>query len=505
MPFSWHQPWRCGCTLFRTSIASRTTFPHSTLSASSTRTKLLRIPTQRLRHSVQVVCDIRAEPTLRANSIASKYCSRHTMSGGTDIRESIAKVLRQPEIIQLREVFTSNGADLRLVGGAVRDLLSGEEIHDLDLASPATPDEIIEYLENAGIKVIATGLQHGTVTAVINHIPFEITTLRIDTDHDGRHCAVQYTKDWKLDAERRDLTVNAMMMDLDGVVYDYFNGREHLEQGWITFVGDPGQRIEEDNLRILRYFRFHGRISKNSDHDPVCIEAIRSRAEGLQRISGERIHMEMMKILQHPTCCRQLRAMHCADVLKNIALEVVGDAALLEVERVARHTSHPIVRLMALVDSEDTVMRLHERWKFTNKELQLALFIVEQRHRELSLARAKELLVRGRPLVCVAELLRYKELTDITTAIEQWEVPKFPVGGRDLIKKAGLKPSKALGAVLGELMTRWVASDYTLPYDTMLEMAQKHSTEWAEAAEAAEAERQRLEREAQVAMDDKED
>lgn len=145
---------------------------------------------------------------------------------------------------------------MRLVGGVVRDLLLGNDPKDIDLATECTPQGMIQIFERAGLRYIPTGLQHGTVTVNINHINYEITTLRIDHVTDGRHALVQFTSDWMKDAERRDLTINAMSLSFDGTLFDYFNGRKDLEERKVRFVGNARERITEDYLRILRYFRY---------------------------------------------------------------------------------------------------------------------------------------------------------------------------------------------------------------------------------------------------------
>ena len=156
----------------------------------------------------------------------------------------------------LQRLLTAEGYSLRLVGGVVRDLLLGAEPKDVDLATDCVPHDVIGILQRAGIRHIPTGLQHGTVTAHMASADYEITTLRLDRDTDGRHAVVEFTTDWKADAQRRDLTINAMSLSLDGDLYDYFDGQKHLAEQKVLFVGNAQERIIEDYLRILRYFRF---------------------------------------------------------------------------------------------------------------------------------------------------------------------------------------------------------------------------------------------------------
>ena len=195
--------------------------------------------------------------------------------------------LLTPSLVKLADLFRTNEHELRMAGGAVRDLLMGIHPHDVDFATTATPDQMKEMFNNANIRMInSNGERHGTITARIDDQDnFEITTLRIDVVTDGRHAVVEYTQDWRLDAGRRDLTINALFLDLKGTIYDYFDGVEDLKHRRIRFVGDPVERIREDYLRILRYFRFFGRLANdNAEHDQETLKAIRENINGLQSI-----------------------------------------------------------------------------------------------------------------------------------------------------------------------------------------------------------------------------
>ena len=163
--------------------------------------------------------------------------------------------LCSPDLLRLENIFSSQGYTLRVVGGAVRDLLLGKKPKDIDLATDCIPQEMVKLLDSAGVRHIPTGLQHGTITAHMSDGDYEITTLRVDKNTDGRHAEVEFTKDWKVDANRRDLTINAMSLSLDGTLFDYFNGQQHIANRRVEFVGSAKLRIEEDYLRILRYFR----------------------------------------------------------------------------------------------------------------------------------------------------------------------------------------------------------------------------------------------------------
>ena len=224
-----------------------------------------------------------------------------------------------PELFTVATPLEKQGFDVRIVGGAVRDILLGIKPKDVDLGTNATPLEMIELFKKSNIHYIETGLQHGTLTVHVNKHNFEVTTLRIDAETDGRHAKVEFTNDWMVDAERRDLTINAMSLGLDGSLYDYFGGRDDLLKRRVRFVGDPKLRIQEDYLRILRYFRFYGRISSEEDnHDPTTLNVIQECAEGLKKIAVERIWIEISKILTGKYMPSLIRRMYDLNVAQFI-------------------------------------------------------------------------------------------------------------------------------------------------------------------------------------------
>jgi len=207
--------------------------------------------------------------------------------------------------------------EARIVGGAVRDAIAGHPISDVDLATPRTPDEVTASLGRAGIKAVPTGLGHGTVTAVVGHRGFEVTTLRRDIETDGRHAVVAFTDDWRADAARRDFTINALSMSPDGEVFDYHAGIADLRAGRVRFVGDARSRVAEDYLRILRYFRFLARYGAG-EPDPQALAAIREGVPGLAQLSGERLWSELKRILSAPDPWAALGLMADLEVLEAV-------------------------------------------------------------------------------------------------------------------------------------------------------------------------------------------
>lgn len=197
----------------------------------------------------------------------------------------VFKSILTPEINYIFDLFKKYNYEIRIAGGAVRDLLMNITPKDIDFATIATPDQMKDMFEKEGIRTLnRNGEKHGTVTVRINEKEnFEITTLRIDVRTDGRHAEVKFVNDWKLDSNRRDLTVNSLFLGQDGTVYDFFNGIEDVLQRRIRFVGEPEQRIREDYLRILRYFRFYGRICESeNNHDEKSLIAVKNNSSGLK-------------------------------------------------------------------------------------------------------------------------------------------------------------------------------------------------------------------------------
>jgi poly(A) polymerase len=237
--------------------------------------------------------------------------------------------------------------EARVVGGAVRDALARRPITDIDLATPRTPEQVTKVLQEAGIRVVPTGIDHGTVTAVLGERSFEITTLRRDIETDGRHAVVAFTDDWRMDAARRDFTINAMSMARDGEVFDYFGGKADLRAGIVRFVGDPATRIAEDHLRILRYFRFFARYS-TGPADAAALAAIRAGASRLGNLSAERVWSELSRMLAVPDPRSAIALMAELGVLDAVVPEG-ADAARLARLVEAGAPADPLLRLSALL------------------------------------------------------------------------------------------------------------------------------------------------------------
>ncbi|KAG8231146.1 hypothetical protein J437_LFUL011215 [Ladona fulva] len=391
------------------------------------------------------------------------------------------KSIFTPELIKLSEVFQQYGYEIRVAGGAVRDLLSGKIPNDLDFATTATPQQMKDMFTAENIRMInMNGEKHGTITPRINDKEnFEVTTLRIDVVTDGRHAEVKFTTDWKLDANRRDLTINSMFLGLDGTVYDYFNGMEDLKNKRVAFVGDAETRIQEDYLRILRYFRFYGRIASGPDnHEEATLKAIERNMEGLKRISGERIWSELKKILTGNYAGELLEMMLNLGIAPYIGLPQEPNKT--EMMQLWRRSKNYRLQAMTIISSmladEDELLQFNSRIKLSAYERDLGLFVIVHRSaKECSnpLRDYQKMLINSKSKQndtrdWIKELLKYKGDIPTLEEFERWKVPKFPVGGNMLMER-GIPGGKRMAPVLMKLKDIWAESNFQLTTEELLE------------------------------------
>ena len=360
-----------------------------------------------------------------------------------------------PDVKTLGELFSKNGFEIRVVGGAVRDVALGKSPKDIDLATDATPQEMQKMFDRAMIKHIPTGIEHGTLTAVLNNEPYEITTLRADTETDGRHAEVKFVKSWEEDAKRRDLTYNAMSMDLSGEIHDYFGGMDDLQNKVSKFVGNPVDRIQEDFLRILRYFRFQGRLATPT-WDKETLQAVADNATGLSKISVERVWMEVSKILSGSNVAGIVQQMTKTGVSKTIGL-VTND-----LNKVV-DGGNPIIALAQLGNNAD----ISKRWNMSKPEMILLSFLAENKNNVLDKKKVEDMIADGidkEKISALAELQGQKKMADHAMITS---VPDFPVTGADLIAM-GVKPGPDMGKQLNTLKQQWKASNFKATKDQLL-------------------------------------
>ena len=365
-------------------------------------------------------------------------------------------------LFELRDLFNGAGFGLRPVGGCVRDTLMGVEPKDFDLCTDATPDEMIDLARRSGHHLIPTGLQHGTATFVIDRVPYEVTTLRMDVACDGRHAEVAFTRDWRADAERRDLTINAMIVDFDGGLYDWFGGRDDIRDRTLRFVGDADTRIREDYLRILRFLRFAGKFPDGqASFDPQGMEAVARNASGLATISVERIWSEVSRILDGRRAADLGQIMLDAGICAVIGMPWADRGRAAEVS--VRGGSAFAV-LAAQLASEDEAVELAARWKMSADERRRLTFLTTNRDSART-ETIEDALVDGVSRDWAIDLARLAGLTDEVAAT--FLPPAFPVQGKDLLA-LGMAPGPVMGTTLKAMRGRWVASRFTLTREALL-------------------------------------
>lgn len=381
--------------------------------------------------------------------------------------------LHAPESRRVLAALTADGAPARFVGGCVRDALiePGRDAADLDLCTPLPPERVTEHLAAAGIRVIPTGLKHGTVTALVGDHSYEITTLRRDVACDGRHADVAFTDDFVEDAARRDFTINAMSCDGDGRVYDPFGGWPDLEAGRVRFVGDPVRRIREDYLRILRYFRFFARFGGEKP-DEAALQACAAEAAGIERLSGERIAAELSRLLMAPGAPRSLDLMAETGVLAHVLPVPVDTARLRRLIEVAPESDW-ILRLAACVRGRvkdpERMKALVGRLRLSNRDTERlsALWRAPLPDPRADQREHRRLIWRlGFPMV--ADLLRFAaaergtdpaKLAERLAALAAWPVPELPIDGDDVLAR-GVPAGPKVGRLLTAVRHWWEHRDF---------------------------------------------
>jgi poly(A) polymerase len=347
--------------------------------------------------------------------------------------------------------------EARLVGGVVRDLIAKRPIADVDLATPRRPEQVVEALTAAGIRAVPTGIEHGTVTAVLDGSGFEITTLRRDVATDGRHAVVVFSDDWQEDAARRDFTINALSMTPDGRLFDYFGGLDDLAAGRVRFVGDPATRIAEDFLRILRFFRFFARYAKGPP-DTAAVRAIRDAVPGLATLSAERVWSELRRILAAPDPTQAVALMADLGVLAVVIPEGADPDALARLVT-AGAPADALLRLAALLTGDASAFAGRLRLSVA-EHARLAVLRIppvpqpdgnDTALRRLLADHDRQTLI-GRTWLVGGSAPGWPELRARLAALPR---PVFPLEGRDVLA-LGLPEGPRVGALLRELRTWWL-------------------------------------------------
>lgn len=394
--------------------------------------------------------------------------------------------LTDPAVQRVFSLLNADGGEGRVVGGAVRNALMGAAISDVDFASTNLPLVVVERAKAAGIKAVPTGIDHGTVTLVIDGRGFEVTTLRRDVATDGRHAEVAFGTDWKADAQRRDFTINALYAKADGTVVDLVDGMRDIETRTVRFIGDASTRIAEDYLRVLRFFRFFATYGSGRP-DADGLRAVAKAKDRLGQLSAERVWAEMKKLLSVADPSRALLWMRTTGVLTAILPETEKwgiDAihGLVATEQSLAWTPDPVLRLAAMIPPDaERVAAMAKRLRLSNAETErllswakvpvpspelaeAALDRLIYRDGKTGIVMRLRLLLAGARANAVesdADMLKAARFSALLKRAENFQKPVLPLGGADVIA-LGVAPGPKVGELLGQIETLWVERNFAL-------------------------------------------
>lgn len=408
------------------------------------------------------------------------------MSDLKDITISEAWVQDKP-LQTLFDILCARGGDARVAGGAVRNALMGMPASDVDLCTTVLPQEVMNRVEAAGHKAVPTGIEHGTITVVIEGKAFEVTTLRKDIETDGRHAVVEFGTDWQEDAKRRDLTINGLYCDRDGKVYDFVDGYKDILAKEVRFIGDAQTRIKEDSLRILRFFRFFAWYGEGRP-DAAGLKACNLNKALLENLSVERVWMELKKMLAAPDPGRAILWMRTTGILALVLPEThkwgtETIPGLLRLEQEQGWLPDALFRLMGMVRPDvETMQTLSKRMSFSKKEtkrmiawadnsapkhdvlnddLEKLLYLGNQQGM-IDAMKLEVVHLRGREEDAAANAM-----LNLITHAQSWQKPNFPLQGQDLISR-GMEAGPEMGVKLKQLEEAWIESGFKLGRDALL-------------------------------------
>ena len=386
---------------------------------------------------------------------------------------NIQKWKSKKNIRFLFKIFKKDSEETRFIGGCVRDLiLKKKESYDIDLATTLKPNEVIGILSKKKIKIVKTGFSHGTVIAILNKEKFEITTLRKDIKTDGRYAKVQFTEDWIIDSNRRDFTINAMSCDFNGNLYDYHNGLEDLKNERIKFIGNPEERIKEDYLRILRYFRFYAYYGRNNI-EKSQINIFKKLSSNLKKLSSERLYSEFKQILLSDNSYEVIKMMENCGVLKYIIFNNNNLEKMKSINKLKK-INHLIdfSNRLAILLNEKNISKVSKNLKLSKIE-NIKIKKIIQLHKKFNLKdfeknKIKYLFYYGHE-ICGGLLIynfaklsinsQVKTYLRIISSIKSLKVPKLPIFGKDIIK-LGIKPGPNVGKILKLIENWWIANNF---------------------------------------------
>ena len=384
---------------------------------------------------------------------------------------------------KLQEDIPQNKIAARFVGGCVRKYLSNEKIDDIDVATILTTDQIKQKFQETNLKVIDTGLKHGTVTLVSNNHKVEITTLRKDTKTDGRHADVEYTDDWKQDSERRDFTINAIYLDINGKIFDPQMGKNDLKNNNVKFIGDPQKRIEEDYLRIIRFVRF--KIMYDLKVETTTSNAIKQNLDGIKKISKERILIELLKILDLKNFLKINHSSNLKEIFKMIFPEFLYLDRLDRLQKVYKQSEHnrDILLGVLLIDEKDNHEYFLHKYNVSNKiknmleKFSKNLIKLKSDKHFFEKDLIKNVYLDGKNHLIALNLINFsinskvkeKDFLKIFNNVLKIKVPVFPIDGEHL-KQKGMKEGQSLGKVLKILEKEWINNNFKISNERIEEI-----------------------------------
>ena len=396
---------------------------------------------------------------------------------GSDKSLKYLENLKEANIIFSSLNNDSTESKIKFVGGCIRKSLLGQIVDDIDLATSLEPDEVKKILIKSDIKVIDTGILHGTITAVINKKKFEITTLRKDILTDGRHAKVKYTLNWEEDSLRRDFSINAIYSDIDGRIFDPQNGISDLKNGIIRFIGSPEERIKEDYLRILRYFRFFIEYSKTS-YDKNTIKYIKQNINGLNKVSNERIFVELKKILLLKNLNKLFVNAESKEIILNIFPQFEFYERLNKIENLEEklkiNYDRDLILALLIIDQSNSYEYFCHKYKTSNniknrfknisqhfEEIQNKSFFLEKNIKRLiyflDKKYVKDLVLFS---ICLNNKTEISKIIKLIDFINNFKIPKFPISGEELKNKYGYESGELLGRKLKILEKKWIENNF---------------------------------------------
>ena len=385
---------------------------------------------------------------------------------------NIEKKTEIEKIFNAINTFSEN-SEIRYVGGCIRKIINKEEVDDIDLAVNLNPVEVCSALKKKNIKFYESGIEHGTITALINNNKFEITSLRKDVDTDGRHAKVLFSKVWHEDALRRDFSINSIYADKEGNLFDPFNGKKDLVNGKILFIGDAEKRIKEDYLRILRYIRFFLNYSKQK-HNPQVIKIIKRNVNGLSRISSERLLDEFKKLVQSEGFLKLVKDNICLEIITLIFPQLKNINIFKNLNTFTKKNIFKVDFIFLLsvmiIDGTDNVNYFIYKFNISKKDQKRLLFLNDFYLQKITTVNLNKILYfNGRE--AVMDIIYFKifkskkvdnNLLIMIKIFEEKEIPIMPISANMLMKKYNIPEGKKLGNKLKKIEELWVNNNFEI-------------------------------------------